>query len=400
MKCEEGAPTPGLRAVLLQPDMVRVFLASLFILSQVLVSFSLVPLYIQYRGGDTFTVGLHTTIFAVSAVILRFYFGPLADVHGRRLALAVGAFAFASANILLLYAPNLTVMALVRVYQAIGMASYLSSASSLVADLAPEEHRGSAIGAYRVIMPIASLLGPFTGNNLINRYGFTTFFLVMAALSTISFVLVLSLRSGRRDPVITPVRVRPSDIAALFTVRDLRAAYTAILGISIGGGIVNTFVTTYGNPWFFNPAVYFVAYAVSGAITAVVLGRLSDRHGRATMILPIFFSIGAGLAILFLIDYAPWPVFLLSAALTGIGFNAGLSVFIAWVVDSTRRDLRATALSLQESWIDGGFAVGIFLFGTLSAQFSMAPVFLGTGLVLLASSGIVCIMAGRQEGRL
>lgn len=384
---------PRLRQILLQPDMIKIFLASLFVLGQVLVSFSLVPLYIIERGGDTATVGLHTTIFAVSSVVLRFFFGPLADTHGRRAALALGAFAFATANVAILLAPSLTVMAIVRVYQAIGMAAYLSSASSLVADLAPPRHRGSAIGAYRVIMPVASLFGPFLGNDLINRFGFVVFFLTMAGISTIALILVLSLKSGRRDPSVQVLYIRPREIFALFRVRDLRAAYAAILGISIGGGIITTYVAAYGMGWFPNPAVYFLAYAGAGALAAVVMGRLSDRFGRAAMIIPVFLAISGGLVLLHQVDSAPWTFYILSAILTGTGFNAGLSVFIAWVVDSTRPDLRATALSLQESWIDGGFAVGIFFFGTLSASYGMGTTFLGTGAVLFAGTGVVLALA-------
>lgn len=387
----------GLRAVLLQRDMIRIFVASFFILGQVLVSFSLVPLYIAERGGDTFAVGLQTTIFALASVVLRFYFGPLADTRGRRFTLALGAFVFATANVAILYAPNLLVMGVARIYQAVGMAAYLSSASSLVADLAPPEFRGSAIGAYRVIMPVASLVGPFLGNDLINRYGFPVFFWTMAAVSTISLGLVLNLKAGRLLASSVPAKITVADILALFRIRNLRAAYAAILGISIGGGIVNTFITTYGVPYFNNPAIYFVVYAAAGAVSAILLGRLSDRYGRISMIVPIFFCIAAGIFVLRYIDYAPTFLYLLSAVCTGIGFNAGLSVFISWVVDSSRFEVRATALSLQESWIDSGFAVGIFLFGTLSARFGMSRVFCGTGVVLFLWTGIVLTMAGEEK---
>lgn len=392
-----GPKADSFAAVLLQPDMIRVFIASLFILGQVLVSFSLVPLYIVHRGGDTFAVGLQTTVFAVSSVVLRFFFGPLADTRGRRTALALGAFVFATANPGILFAPNLTVMTLVRVYQAIGMASYLSAASSLVADLAPPMHRGAAIGAYRVILPVAALVGPFLGNDIINRYGFSAFFLTMSLLAAFAFFLILSLRGGRRDPLVSPTAIAPREVLALFRIAELRAAYAAILAISIGGGIITTFVTAYGSPFFSNAAVYFIVYAMVGATAALVLGKLSDRLGRTRLVIPILLCITGGLASLYALEYAPIPLFFLSAALTGIGFNAGLSVFIAWIVDITRSEIRATALSLQESWIDGGFAVGIFFFGTLSAQYGMRRVFLATGVLLLVGTIIVGLMVRVQH---
>ena len=385
------------RSVLLQPDMIRVFVASLFVLGQVLVSFSLVPLYIAERGGDTFAIGLQTTVFAVASVVLRFIFGPMADTRGRRLVLAVGAFVFATANLAIYYSPSLAWMIAARVYQAVGMASYLSSASSLVADLAPDEHRGSAIGAYRMILPFASLVGPFLGNGVINRWGFETFFFAMAASAFFSFFVVLTLRAGRRPlrGTVEPITMR--DFVSIFRNGEVRSAYLAVLALSVGGGIINTYIATYGNPYFTNPATYFVVYAFFGASAALGVGRLSDRIGRRRLVWPVLAAMGLGHLVLRGIDYAPAVVFYTSAVLTGIGFNAGLSVLISWIVDGITPSLRATALSLQESWIDGGFALGIFAFGTLSASYGEATVFVWTGIAVAASAPLVMRGARRAD---
>ncbi len=387
MDNSEVAPPGGrhrdsLAAVLLQPDMLKIFVSSLFVLGQVLVSFSLIPLYIQYRGGDTFTIGVHTTVFAVASVALRFIFGPMADVQGRRSVMALGAFVFSTANLAVFYAPSLLWMAIARVYQAVGMASYLSSASSLVADMAPFEYRGSVIGAYRMILPVASLTGPFLGNDIIRRFGFRAFFFAMAGAAFISFLLVLALKSGRR-PVGYVNRIRPSDIISIFRNRELRAAYSGIFTVSLGGGIITTYIITYGAPYFRNAAVFFIVYAFVGAPAALMLGRLSDRTGRRRLALPIIVLLGAGTALLALIDAYPAAVFFAAAVLTGVGYNAGLSVFISWVVDAVDNRLRATALSLQESGIDTGFAVGIFLFGSWAAVHGQASAFFWTGVVLV-----------------
>lgn len=376
--------------------MVRIFIASLFILGQVLVSFSLVPLYITARGGTTFDVGVQTTVFAVASVVLRFIFGPMADTRGRRFVLAVGAFVFASSNLLILYAPSLSWMIVIRVYQAIGMASYLSSASSFVADLSPPEHRGSAIGAYRMILPFASLVGPFLGNDIINRFGFHVFFVAMAGASFVSFFVILSLRGGRRPPVGGVSRVRLRDFVAIVQIPEVRAAYLAILLISIGGGIINTFITGYGAPHFRNPASYFIVYAAVGALGAFFLGRISDAVGRPRLVPVVLISMGIGMIVLPVIPRAPIVVYTMSAIGTGLGFNAGLSILISWIVDNIPDYRRATALSLQESWIDGGFAVGIFLFGSLSIAAGQGTLFLVVGAAIAAGTFLVLFVAHRE----
>lgn len=393
-------PPQSFIAVLLQPDMIKLFVASLFVLGQVLVSFSLIPLYIDARGGSSFTIGLHTTVFAIASVALRFVFGPLADIRGRRVALALGAFVFSTANLLIFYAPTLGWMLAVRVYQAIGMASYLASASSLVADLAPVAYRGSAIGAYRMIMPFASLIGPFLGNEVILRHGFGAFFYIAAGAAFVSFILILTVQSGGKPARGQNERITIRDIASIFATPDLRRAYTGILLVSLGGGIVNTYITTYGDAYFSNAAMYFVVYAFIGAIAAFFLGSLSDRIGRELVALPTIAAMAIGLIVLAWIDRFPLGVFVFSAIGTGLGFNAGLSVLISWIVDASPQNLRATALSLQESWIDGAFAVGIFGFGSLSINMTYGTLFALTGcIVAVGAIGLACTRTTAGESK-
>lgn len=369
-------------------DIPRVFVASLCILVQVLVSFSLIPLYILHRGGSTTDVAIQTTLFAVASIVLRFIFGPMADTRGRIPVLAIGAGAFALGNIAILYAPSLLAMAGARIIQAVGMAAYLSTASSLVADRVPLERRGRIIGAYRMMLPLAFLVGPYIGYELIDRFGFPAFFFVMAGMSVVALLVVLTLSVDRSESV-RKSRIAVRDILALFRSAPLRAAYIGILVISIGGGIILTYAITWGEPYFVNAAIYFPVYALSGAVAAFVLGSLSDRYGRRAMTIPPFVASAIGIALLATIDRFPLPVFLLSAALTGVGYNAGLSILISAVVDAADDTMRATALSLQESWIDGGFAVGIFFFGTFSEQYGMSPVFFWTGVFILIGYGAV-----------
>jgi MFS family permease len=212
-----------------------------------------------------------------------------------------------------------------------------------------------------------------------------------------SFFVILSLNSGRRPIAGSTVRISRRDIFSMFRIPDLRAAYFGILLIAIGGGIVNTFITAYGAPYFPNPAVYFIVYAFVGAGGALILGRISDRTGRLALVVPVIGAMAVGLVTLRFIANAPQIVYLLSAAGTGLGFNSGLSVLISWVVDSIPLHLRATALSLQESWIDGGFAVGIFLFGTLSVTFGEPRLFLWTGIFVAAGIFGVLAMANGAD---
>lgn len=381
--------TSRLREVIFERRMLTIFMASLFVLVQVLVSFSIVPLYIVERGGDSFAVGLQTTLFAVSSVLLRFVFGPVADLRGRRFALALGAFAFATGHLGIWLSPNLWVMGAARVYQAIGMASYLSAASSFVADLAPERHRGASIGVYRMVLTTAMMIGPLLGNELVSSYGFGAFFLTMSGMSFCAMVLVLTLSNPTVHHDGAGDRIAPRDVLRLLAEPALRAPYLGILIISIGGGIILTYLTLYADGVVARPAAYFTVFAAAGAAGALAVGALSDRFGRRAMVVPGLLTMALGVSVLWRLTDGPVAVLAVSGALAGFGYNGGLSLFVSWVVDAAAPRLRATALALQESGIDSGFAVGIFFFGLLAEGISYAVLFFWLGAFLAAGSILV-----------
>jgi len=382
-----------LREVIAERQMLTIFLASLLVLVQVLVSFSLIPLYIADRGGSSAMIGFQTSLFAIASVMLRFIFGPVADLRGRRFALAVGTFAFATGHIAIWLSPNLWIMAAARVYQAIGMASYLSAASSFVADLAPAEFRGATIGIYRMVLTAAMMVGPLVGNELIRTYGFGAFFVSMAGMSFIAFVLVLTLRNPPVHHEAGEEPIRPRDVFTLLGNPALRAPYLGILIISIAGGIILTYLTLYAENVIARPALYFTLFAVAGGVGALALGWLSDRFGRRPVVVPAMLCLALGVAVLWKLAAFPLSVFYASAVLAGFAYNGGLSLFVSWVIDGATPRLRATALAMQESGIDAGFGVGIFIFGLLSEQIPYALLFLWLGLFVALGSAAVRIVS-------
>jgi len=141
-------------------DLSLMFFAAFFVFVNFYTSVTVIPLYVIELGGDEFFAGLQGTVFFVSGVILRFYFGHLADRTGRKVPLLIGAFAFATTPLLLLLVSSCWMFIPIRIYQGIGLAAFLSSGSSFVADIVPRERLGSYMGAYRLVITLALLTGP------------------------------------------------------------------------------------------------------------------------------------------------------------------------------------------------------------------------------------------------
>ena len=390
-----------LRKAFLRREGITVYLASHLALMCVLISLIVLPVYVKHLGGSDFAAGLQGSLFTLGGVVMRLFLGPLADRRGRRLPLRIGAFAFMTAPLLIWAAPNLWTMAAARLYQAIGLATYLASASSYVTDITPDQYRGTALGAYRMVVTFSMMIGPPISFWIIQGWGFDAFFVVYTLVGGGAFLGVMTLPSEpayARGAERTDPEVKPRDILQLFTNRIVRSSYIGILVGSAFNGILLTYVSIYVQRAtdIANPALFFTMYAGLGAAASAVAGRLSDRYGRRTFILPSMLLLAAGLVLLAALEELPVLVFIASSVLTGVGYHAALSLFIARVVDGADRRMKATALAFQESSIDLGISLGIFLFGLVSGVYAFAVLFPAVAAIAVAAPVLVLRMDSQR----
>jgi len=377
---------------------VTLYVSGFLVLMNLMVSLTLFPLYIRYRGGSDFMIGLQSSIFAVASVILRLYFGPLADSVGRRFPLVFGAGIFATAPLFVWISPNFFIMALARVYQAVGMGTFLSAASSSVADLVPPSVRGTALGIYRASVSSAIMVGPLIGYRLIDSFGYPGLFIGLSATSATALLLLLTVPLPHTDTVQRGKRVTVRDLLGIFSNPILAGCYLGIFFTSIASGIVLTYTAVYieSVSSILSPAIFFTVFAASGIIFSPLSGYLSDRFGRGAVVFPLVMLFALGLTLLGIERlFSSWALFA-AASIAGVGYSGSLAVFIPWIVDKAPLGLRASALAFEESSIDIGNAAGIFLFGLLAAVMSYSNLYFFLG-VFTALSALTIIPLVRKR---
>lgn len=390
----------GKLKTILTRELSTMYLAGFFELATVMISFTLIPLYIREAGGGNFDIGLQTTLFTLFSVLFRFFLGPMADRRGRKLPLVLGSIVFATTPPAIYFSPTLGIMALARVYQALGMATFLSAATSYIADKTPDSLRGTTIGIYRTAVTLSVMIPPAVGMVLINRYGFPLFFVYMTALGAAGTILVLSL-PGKICVRSEAERIGPRELFALFGIPALRGTYTGIFALSMAIGILLTFLTGYASafPVLRNPALYYTIHAGAGALGATLLGSLSDRFGRDRLLPPVLLFLTAGLLLLVFVDRSPRLFYYTAALFTGVGASGGLALMVARVIDAVPSRMRASALAFQESAIDGGNALGIFLFGLALTAAGYPRLFGLLALFVLVMPAALMLSAGfRKRG--
>ncbi len=375
-------------------SLITFFIATYIIFVIFFTSLTVLPIYVIDLGGTEFDSGLQSTLFFISAVILRLYFGPLADSKGRKIPLLIGAFVFSTSAIFFMLSTEVWHLTLARIYQALALATFLSSGSSLVADMAPLKSRGTYIGFHRLIITLGVLTGPAAAIEVINRFGYSFWFALTFILGALAFALILSIK--------TPVISVNSDIKFMNNLylvlknKRLWPIFGVLALASICYGATLTFASLFVGQTseVANPGIYFTYFGISGVVANIFAGILSDKYGRDVVVWPATFILGVGLIIL---AFAPsfTIAIVVSGLLTGFGWSGGIAALIAWLIDTAEDSIRATALSIQESIIDSFIALGSLFFGISSAIIGMQYSFVVTGGSILLVSVILMPISKR-----
>jgi len=361
------------------------FIATFFIFVDFYNSQTITPLYLLDVGGTEFHSGLQSTMFFLTAVILRFYFGPMADIKGNKTTLIIGTIAFTTAPLLFLFSENIWFIIAVRMYQSIGLAAYFSSASSLTSALAPKLRLGTYIGLYRFVIMAALLVGPATALKIIDLQGYKIYNVLGIILGLVALIFIFLIKEPERKENLEKKNGAASAYKMLKLVKDkeLSPIYLSIFTLSIVYGFVLTFVAIYiQKETSVNPGIFFTFFGLGSVVANLVTGQISDKFGRAVVAFPCVFLLGAGTATFYFLPVFI-PVLYIGSIIAGFGYAGSIAAMISWIVDIAPVNVRTTALAVQDSSIDLGIAFGSFIFGLLVYVIGLPYSFAFSGILLI-----------------
>lgn len=374
-----------MRVKWLDPGLTFLFLGSFAVFTNLHMAFIAVPLYVLELGGSAWAAAWQNTLLAGSAVFFRFLLVPWVDRYGRRFCLLLSGAALVVAPLLILATGSLVFLTLVRVLQGLGLALYPLAANTLIADLSPQERRGTALGLMRLVIITALVTGPPAASFIIDGYGFQVLFFGLGVFGLVGMTPLLAIRERAYVRVEAPAF---SGIRAALNVRPLQVLFASTTACGLAYGVLLTFLPLYAvEIGIGNFGLFFTVFALSGLTAGVIAGRLSDTVGRKAVLVPGLLLFGAGIGYLNLL--APGAALVLAGMATGVAYSATLTVLVAWVVDEAGRELRAASLGLFENGIDVGITLGSFAFGSVIALAGYGAGFSATGLLLLLFAGMV-----------
>jgi len=383
-----------------QRNLAALFFAQTLTMIAFSFVFPFIPLYIRSLGVSdpdraAEWAGLVMAAAALSMAVAQPYWGSLADRMGRKPmvirsmlggSVIIGAMGFVSSPEQLL---------VLRFIQG-AITGVVAAGNALVATSTPKPRLGFALGLMQVSIFLGNSVGPLVGGVISDEYGFRVAFYAAASLLLLGGLIAIAFV---HEQFVRPAAnaARPSVIAesrSLLGISIFPVLVTVVFLIQLGGTIISPVLSLFiaqlstAADVATEAGLVMAATGAVSALSAIVIGRLSDRVGHA-MILPICL-LGAAAA------YVPqaWVEnvgqLLLWRMLLGVflgGLMPSANALIALIVPVERRGA-AYGLSATASSLANG--VGPLAGAAIATTLTMRDVFLATG--LLFTVGLVWVV--------
>jgi MFS family permease len=343
-----------------RPFVVTCLATFFFYLSFYLI-LPVMPLYLAAMGGTSFQIGLIIGLFSFMAMVLRPPAGWIIDMRGHRVVLVAGMAIFMLASLGYVIAHSVTTVLALRLFHGMGMGLFPTAATVVVAEVAPPARRGEAMGWFGIANSVGLIIGPAVGMPIATGAGFRTLFLVASSVALMGLACIWLLPRIGRMPAKTARLPRPQDffsraavlpsILLLFIYVPYGAMVAFIPIIATGRGLAN-------------PGTFYTAFALAVLFVRAKAGHVSDRRGRAAVIIPGMLLAGIAFAVLGLTSDRIWV--LVGAAIYGLGFGSVQPALMALTADRVPPEERGKAMgTFYTAWelgiMTGSTGAGLLL---------------------------------------
>jgi MFS family permease len=349
------------------------------------------PLHMVGLGGSKTQVGLLFATSTTVSMILRPLVGGWVDRFGARRVMLPGVVVLIATLLVLPLAASPAAYVALMAGLGCGNGVLATAAGVLVAQASPPDRRGEALSIYFLATALSFAAGPPLGLALYGRGGIGPCFGAALGLGALIALLILTLGSR-------PFEAVPDHGFRWFSRRALPAAATVVC-VNIGYSSIYAFLPLYAMAaglegtlgWFY---VLFSICIITGRLT---LRGLSDRIGRAQVILPAV----ALTMVSYLVLARPPRVASLAAAAIMLG--AGVAMFyptlLALLVDRTPEAERGSAMGTLSGSFDLGSVLGSLLVGFTVERVSFAAGFHTAAAGALAGLTLFVLTERRASGR-
>ncbi|MCL4535827.1 MAG: MFS transporter [Bacteroidetes bacterium] len=348
-----------------------------------------IPLYVQVLGIEGTNEAADWAAFisaaaALSMTIAQPIWGNMADRWGRK-PMVVRSMIGGSICIFLMGLATSPEQLLVLRFIQGSVTGVVAAATALVASSTPKPRLGFALGLMQVAMFGGTSIGPLIGGFIADTFGYRASFYSASALMMLGGVLTILFVRERfaRPPTDQPRQGVWAGNRSVLAIGFFPLLIGVVFLIQLGGVIVSPVLSLFiaelheGENAATAAGLVLAATGVVSAISAIIIGRLSDRVPH-TVILPVCL-LGAA------VSYFPqafvqqvWQLLLLRMLLGAFlgGLMPTANAMVARLVPEERRGAAYGLTSTANALANG---VGPLMAAAITTSLGMRAVFLATG---------------------
>jgi MFS family permease len=319
-------------------------------------TFLLLPKFLATElHGTALQIGHVGAVPGLTAALIVPFVGSALDHFGRRPLMRAGSALGALCAMLWLFVDAIgpAVYGL-QVLSGVAFMFAFSGSSTLVADSAPPEKLGQAIGLFGAANISMNALAPAIAEPLAARYGWHSAFVLAMFVFLVALVASVSVREPDRSHVL-PAADGGLPHPITETLRVARKLFPYVVAMLTCGAAYGTVFTFY-QPFVLaqgadHVSTFFIGFTTAAVTTRLGLGGIADRFGRRRVALWAF--VAYVLMVLLMTQLTP-------SLLLPLGFGFGLAhgfffpALNAFALEFTELRERGRAMTL----INGSFHLG------------------------------------------
>ncbi len=382
----------------LRMDVISIYVPSFFIFVGMSIVSPILPLYAKSFDVSYTLVSLAISAYAFGRFMADIPSGLLSDKVGRRPLMIWGTIILAATAFLNARATSFIEFLVYRLIQGVGSAMWMTSRSTLLADVLRPDERGRVMGYFQTFQLLGSSAGPVIGGYVAATWGLQSTFYFYALLGLVSLAITY-LWIKEPEEIATKKHLTHFDmptVRRLLSNRSFSLACLATFTIFfMRTGIRGTMIPLYADGELGLSETEIgavISYStIMNLILAVPMGHAIDYYGRKPAIAKsLFVTMLAALVFPNTTDYFTLS---LASVLLGVGTSGAGQAPLALATDATLDEPRGISMGLYRLFGDIGFVVGPIILGVIADGMGLRAPFYFTAALLLVSTVLIQVYA-------
>lgn len=330
---------------------------------------NLLPKFLNDIGLAATAVGFIISLFSFTALGFRPVSGPLIDGWNKKKLFAIMLVILIVSYTGYTFFRTMPVIVVCRLLQGLGQGCISALALAMATDSVPQEKLASGLSMYGVGGVLAGALGPGLGLAIMERWGYSTAFIVPLILLALTLVLSVFLEND----YVPGEKIRFTLSGMICKEAVLPAVLVMLAGL-VRGGLYTFLIIFISDRHIEGMSAYYYVNAAVMILARPFVGALADKKGLHVTLFPafVFFALS-----LILTAYCrnTWQLMLVSV-LNALGYGTAFSSAQALCMKVAPADLRGAASTTSFIGLDIGDLIGPVICGALVDLFGTSTMFM------------------------